>query len=162
MYDFAGNEMQDVFLRREHWGTGEPGDVPLFGKKPDKALKALKNDRLVRANKILESDGSDVYYPLGKAICSDFRILMERVIEVVFLADVVQRHRRAIKTMGKVAELAKITNADCQLVDKMMTKYSCHEYSQSNEAPVDLPTPDELGCDIQEVLDWHAEFSKRS
>jgi len=161
MNDFAGNAMQDVFLRREHWGTGEPSEVPLFGKKPDKALKALKNDRLASANKILESDGSDVYYPLGKAICSDFRILMERVIEVVFLADVVQRHRRAIKTMGKVTELAKITSADCQLVDKMMTKYSCHEHSQSNEAPVELPNPEELGRDIQEVLDWHVEFSKR-
>jgi hypothetical protein len=80
----------------------------------------------------------------------------------VFLADVIQRHRRAIHTQNKVERLAKITTTDCQLVEEMMTKYSSHEHSQSAEAPVDLPNPDELKIDIQKMLDWHDEFSKRT
>lgn len=162
MNDFAGNEMQDVFLRREHWGTGEPGEVPLFGKKPDKALKTLMSERLAEAEKVYEADGAEAYHIHGKAICSDFRILLERVVETVFLADVIQRHRRAIHTLNKVKKLARITTSDCEFIDKMMTKYSCHEHSQSDEAPVELPSPDELRSDIQQILDWHSEFSKRT
>jgi hypothetical protein len=33
---------------------------------------------------------------------SDIRILVERIVELDFLADVVQRYRRAVNTMGKV------------------------------------------------------------
>ncbi len=87
---------------RESWGTGEPGTVPLFGKKPDKALNQLKGERVAKAKKVYESDGSDAYYIHAKSICSDFRFLMERIVETVFLADVVQRHRRAVNTMGKI------------------------------------------------------------
>lgn|GEM_PF-1904852 len=138
------------------------GEVPLFAQKPDKALKALKDERLAQAKKIHDSDGFEAYRAFGKAICSDFRILLERVVENDFLADVILRHRRAIMTMGKVAKLAKISTSDCELIDKMMSKYSCHEHSQSGEAPGDLPLPEELQKDIQEMLDWHKEFSKRA
>ena len=43
-----------------------------------------------------------------------------------------------------------------------MTKYSCFEHSQSSEAPVEVPAPDELRADIQRLIDWHNEFTKRS
>ncbi|WP_144054830.1 hypothetical protein [Rhodopirellula europaea] len=100
-------------------------------------------------------------YIHAKSICSDFRILMERIVETVFLADVVQRHRRSINTMGKIGSLVKINSADCNLVDEMMTKYSCYEHSQSSEAPVDVPDPDEIEKDIDRMVSWHSEFSKR-
>jgi hypothetical protein len=90
-----------VNIRREPWGTGQPGDVPIFAKKPESALNHLKNERLARARKTLLAEGSEAYYSLAKAICSDFRILVKRVIELVFLADVVQRYRRDVKTRGK-------------------------------------------------------------
>jgi energy-coupling factor transporter ATP-binding protein EcfA2 len=38
----AGDGLATVHIRREPWGTGQPGDVPLFGKRPDRALTALK------------------------------------------------------------------------------------------------------------------------
>ncbi len=123
-------------IRHEPWGTGEPGDVPLFGKNPEGALKVLRDERLKQAEKALNQDGSEAYYPLAKAICSDFRILIERIVELVFLADVIQRHRREVHTKNKVGKLAKITDNDCLLVDEFMGKYSCYEHSQSAEAPV--------------------------
>ena len=80
----------------------------------------------------------------------------------MFLADVVQRHRRAVNTKGKIENLLKINADDCALVDEMMSKYSCYEHSQSAEVPVDVPEPDDLACDIDRMITWHAEFSKRS
>lgn len=150
-----------VCLRQEPWGAGEPGDVPLFGKKPEGALKKLRDERLAQAEKTLKDQGSETYYPLAKAICSDFRILVERIVELVLLADVIQRHRRTINTMGKIANLSKIKPEDCNLIDDFMTKYSCYEHSQSSESPVDVPTPDELKSDIDKLLAWHGVFTNR-
>ena len=112
--------------------------------------------------RIFENDGYDDYYPLAKSICSDFRILLERIVETVFLADVVQRHRRAVNTMGKIGNLVKIVKTDCELIDEMMTKYSCYEHSQSDEAPVDVPDPDQIEADIDRMIEWHKEFTGRA
>lgn len=150
-----------ICIRQEPWGAGEPGDVPIFGKKPDNALKKLRDERLPQAKKILIGEGNESYYPLAKAICSDIRILVERIVELVFLADVIQRHRRIVNTAGKIDKLAKINSEDCALVDKFMGKYSCFEHSQSNEAPVELPQPEELRQDIEALLTWHDEFKNR-
>lgn len=160
--DQAGGVIHDVHIRREPWGTGQPSEVPLFGKRPDKALINLKGERVARARKVFLNYGNDGYYPLAKAICSDFRILLERIVETVFLADVVQRHRRAVNTMGKIGNLAKIEKKDCDLIDEMMTKYSCYEHSQSDEAPVDVPEPDQIEADIDQMIEWHKEFTGRA
>ncbi len=150
-----------INIRREPWGTGQPGDVPIFGKRPDSALTDLKNGRLVRARNTLNTEGTEAYYPLAKAICSDFRILLERIVELVLLADVVQRHRRAVNTLGKIQQLAKIRAGDCDLVDGFMSKYSRYEHSQSPEAPVEPPDPEELEADINCLIAWHSEFKVR-
>ena len=150
-----------VNIRTEPWGSGEVGEIPIFGKKPEKALNGLKNGRLATAKKVYFEQGYDAYYPLAKAICSDFRILLERIVELYFLADVVQRHRRAINTMGKIHNLSKITQDDCDLIDKFMSKYSVYEHSQSAEFPAELPEPDELEQDIDTVLTWLVAFRGR-
>jgi energy-coupling factor transporter ATP-binding protein EcfA2 len=152
---------QIVTIKHEYWGAGQPGETPIFGKKPDGALRNIKNSKLVQARATLENDGRDAYYPLAKAICSDIRILVERIVEFVFLADVIQRHRRAVNTYGKVHNLAKITATDCALVDKFMSRYSRFEHSQPDEAPVELPTPEELSADLDELIAWHDEFKVR-
>lgn len=155
-------EPEIVTIRQEAWGTGQPGEVPIFGKKPAGALKDLKNNRLVQAQNTLISEGQDAYYPLAKAICSDIRILVERIVELVFLGDVIQRHRRAVNTKGKIEHLTKITAPDCALVDKFMSRYSTFEHSQSYEAPVEMLTPDEISADLDELVAWHDEFKNRS
>lgn len=155
------DKIHTVHIRQEPWGAGETGEVPLYGKKPVEALTDLKNKRLVHAKKEYETNGRENYYPLAKSICSDFRILTERVVEYIFLADVVQRHRRAVNTLGKIHKLAKINTDDCDLIGEIMTKYSCHEHSQSLEAPTEIPEPHELEADICKLLDWHTEFISR-
>jgi len=153
--------VEQINIRQEPWGSGEVGEIPIFGKKPDTALKHLQSSRLVTAKNLYEEHGSEVYYPLAKAICSDFRILLERIVEFYFLADVVQRHRRSVMTMGKIGKLVKITQADCDVIDKYMSKYSVYEHSQSPQIPAVMPEPDELNADIDAVLTWHDEFKKR-
>lgn len=148
-------------IRRESWGCGEHGDLPLFAKKPINAIKDLKNKKLSAARKSFEQDGYESYYPLAKAICSDFRILLERIVEFELLADVVTRHRREVHTKGKMHKLAKITNKDCELIEQMMGDFSCFEHSQSDESPVDIPEPEILDAVLTKIIDWHDEFSKR-
>jgi ABC-type nitrate/sulfonate/bicarbonate transport system ATPase subunit len=161
MSDVAGKTLHDVHIRREPWGAGEPGQVTMFGKRPDKALKNLIGERVPKAKNLWDTEGSETYYPFAKAICSDFRILMERIVETIFLADVVVRHRRAVNTMGKIDNLAKITHEDCKVIGDVMAKYSCYEHSQSDEAPVEVPDPNELEADIQSVIVWLNDFQKR-
>jgi hypothetical protein len=164
LQDYGKKEDRDpkvACVRSEVWGTGEPGDTPLFAKKPDKALNTLLNDSLAKARKVLHEEGESNYNLLAKAICSDFRIVLERMIETDLLADVVQRFRRAITTQGKLEKLPRITSEDCKLFDTMMTKYSRYEHSQAKEAPVALPDPEDLKVDMEALRDWRSSFMAR-
>lgn len=150
-----------VHIRHEPWGAGETAEVPLFGKSPEKALNDLKVRRLAQAKNRLQNEGSESSYPLVKAICSDFRILIERFVETYVLAEIVQRHRREVNTKGKIHNLLKVKAQDCDLINELMSKYSRYEHSQSDEAPVEPPEMDELEADMQRLSDWHLEFKGR-
>jgi hypothetical protein len=97
----------------------------------------------------------------AQSICTETRKIVERSIEYELLADVVQRHRRAINTLGKLDKLADITREDCAFLDEMMTKYSRYEHAQSSEAPVSLPLPDELEADVGRLKTWRDELERR-
>ena len=150
-----------ISLQRQPWGVGEPGAAPLPAQKPTKAINTLIGQRLSKARKVWQDEGSAAYAVEAKAICSDIRITIERLIENDLLADVVQRFRRPITTMNKIEKLAKITREDCAFVDNMMTKYSRYEHAQPDEAPVSLPGPEELASDLKQLREWLDEFSIR-
>lgn len=158
----AGIDPHIICLRSESWGLGEPGETPIFARKPDNALKSILNERIPKARSVLMEAGRTEYELLAKGICSDIRILIERLIENDLLADVVQRFRRSVQTMNKIGELAKINSDDCKLIDEYMTKYSKYEHSQSLETPVSIPAPDELKNDIEKILAWVNDFKNRS
>jgi energy-coupling factor transporter ATP-binding protein EcfA2 len=150
-----------ICIREEPWGTGEPGETPFFAKKPGSALKQLIDDRLAKAKKFLKEHGKEVYEPYAKSLCSDFRDLLERMIEVELMGDIVQRYRREVHTK-KIAGLAKISEADCKYFDDLMTKYSRYVHPQPLEAPVQLPEPDELETDFNGLKQWQTTFNTRS
>jgi len=157
----ADVESETICVRREPWGAGEPAEMPLDGKSPVKALKKIRDERLAKARKAHDESGYDDYAPLAKSICSDLRIVLERLVEVVLLADVVQRFRRAINTMGKLQKLTHITKEDVELFEQMMTKYSTFEHSQPIEAPVQPPSPTDLKVDLDRMIAWHDTFVAR-
>ena len=130
-------------------------------KKPENSLNTLLNERIPQARKVLNEKGQETYDPMAKSLCSYFRIIIENVIERELLADVVQRHRRAINTQGKIDKLAKIQEKDCKFLGKLMTKYSRYEHSQSPEAPISLPTPEEMEQDFNALKEWLLEFKQR-
>lgn len=151
-----------ISLRKEVWGAGEPNETPINVKKPEAALNLLMNDRLSKANKILNEFGQVEYEPIAKAICSNFRIIVERFVENKLLCDVVQRFRRSINTLGKLEKIPLITVDDCKLFDELMTKYSKYEHSQSVELPVFSPSIEELRSDMEKLKKWNEEFKKRT
>jgi energy-coupling factor transporter ATP-binding protein EcfA2 len=150
-----------VALSSEPWGAGEPGETPFSTRKPEKAINGL-NDRLARARKIFAEKGKAEYDLHAKGICSDVRILVERMVEDTLLNEVVRRFRRAVQTQNRIGGLAKIKTEDCQLIDEFMTKYSRYEHSQPSEAPVSLPEPDEIAADLSRLQVWLKEFSART
>ena len=157
----AGIATRTVALNREPWGTGEPGETPFAARKPDKVINGLLNERLARARKVLTDSGKAEYDLHAKAICSDMRILVERLVEDTLLNEVVRRFRRAVQTQNRIGGLAKIKPEDCQMIDELMTKYSRYEHSQPNEAPVSLPEPDDIAADLTRLQTWLKEFSER-
>lgn len=157
-----GVKSNETWLKSEPWGAGEPGQLPLYSQKPLSALNTLLNDRVSRAEKVFNDLGRTEYDLLAKGICSDFRIIIERFIESELLSEVVLRFRRSVTTMNRIQKLALITPDDCKFFEEYMTKYSTYEHSQPHETPVELPEPDELKADMQNVINWSREFKSRT
>lgn len=156
-----GNDVLTICINDEIWGAGEPSDTPINAKKPEKAFNKLLNERLPKAIKELNENGKEAYEIHAQAICSDYRKLIERTVELVLLNDVVQRHRRSINTQGKIDKLAKINKEDCDFLGDLMTKYSAFEHSQSPELPTPLPMPDSIREDLMAIISWNDEFKNR-
>lgn len=148
-------------IRRESWGCGEHGNIPIFAKKPLQSLKDIKNARLPQSAKILNDEGYEAYYPLAKSICSDIRILIERIVEIELLGDVIQRHRRQVHTL-KLKGIVKVNTSDCEYIENLMTEFSTYEHSQSLEAPVQLPDANFLIASVDALIDWLEKFKVRS
>lgn len=118
-------------------------------------------DRLGAAKKAGATGGGDAYRALAQGICSDFRKLLERTVEDDLLNEVVKRHRRSVTTDNRIGALHLIRPEDCQMIDDLMSKYSCYEHSQSYEAPAFIPEEPELRADIESLRDWRKEFAER-
>lgn len=150
----ATSEIKTVYINAEEWGTGEPIGIPLFAKSINKVFDSLRGV-LQEARKNKQDDRHYI-----QSFCTDFRIFLERIIEHELLAGVVERYRKDIYTRS-INKLVKISIDDCSYLDNLMTKYSKHLHSHSTEAPVQLPTIDELATDFQKLKEWRSEFKDR-
>ena len=148
-------------LRRIGPHIGMMADLNVRDKNPKSALNKLRDHAIPRLRKLAINNDAEGYDRETKAVCSDFRILVERVIEHTLLNDVIGRFRRSIKTMGKLGGLAVIEKEDCHMLDELMTHYSRYEHSQSAELPGVAPTPDELNEHVGKVITWIDGITKR-
>ncbi|WDJ86962.1 AAA family ATPase [Xanthomonas campestris] len=144
-------------IARDGSKTGMPAQINTFSLKPKEGLNNMVKE-IVELKK-LDAPLKELAL---KAACSNFRILVERSVEDDLCSGIVVRYRREIKTLNKLKRLNAITQADCALIDGMMTKYSAFEHSQSMDTPSWLPEPDVLLADVQAMLDWTKEFNKRA
>lgn len=130
--------------------------------KPESAVRGLIDNAIARLKKHQENAEVDAYEALGKSACSDFRIIVEKTIEFILLADVVGRFRRAINTQGKLHKVAKVTNEDCLFIDDLMTRYSVFEHAQADELPSNALELDVFEADVLALQKWIAEFGSRT
>lgn len=140
--------------------SGHPADEAVWNARTPAANNLLL-ERLVKAKKAGQDGGADSYRFHAQGICSDFRKLLERTVEDDLLNEVIKRHRRSITTDNRLAKLSHITPDDCVFLDRLMTKYSCYEHSQSMETPVFLPDEPELRADLEGLKQWRDKFHQR-
>ena len=143
-------------IQRQDDATGVPSTLDVFSETPMKGL-----NKLITAINSLQQMDPTIQKLAAKGICSNFRIILERVVENHLCAGVVIRFRRDVQTRNRISKLAAIEPQDCQLIDEMMTKYSAFEHSQSNDAPGQLPSHAELLADVETVKNWLAGFLDR-
>lgn len=148
-------------LRRIGTNVGMVDTLDVRHGKPDKGFIVIRDQKLAQIRKHADAGDGCAYDAALKAACGDFRILIERTVEKILLNGLVERFRRSIQT-GQIKTLAKITPDDCLIVEKMMTKYSRFEHSQSDELPGTLPSIDDLAADLGEVITWIDRFKNRS
>lgn len=130
--------------------TGQVTDLPINLKKTDRAVNSLLNEHLAKAQKAFKKGEVD-YENVARSLCNNIRILIERIVEKDLLNEVVKRFSPEVNTKDKIGALAKITEEDCTFIDVYMTKYSRYEHSQSDEAPIPLPSPDEIEKDLNKI-----------
>ncbi|MGH8417879.1 MAG: AAA family ATPase [Pseudomonas sp.] len=129
--------------------------------KPKTAINKLLNEYLPKLKKHQVDGDAESYDLMAKSVCSDFRIIVERAVEIVLLNTVVLRFRREVMTKGLIRQLSNITQKDCDLIDDLMTRYSVYEHSQSDDLPAVPPELDQLESDMKLLSDWMGEYSKR-
>ncbi|WP_338920191.1 AAA family ATPase [Pseudomonas silesiensis] len=129
--------------------------------KPKTAINKLLNESLIKLKKHQAEGDAESYDLMAKSVCSDFRIIVERAVEVVLLNSVVLRFRREVMTKGLLRQLSNITQEDCDLIDDLMTRYSVYEHSQADDLPAVPPELADLETDMKSLAVWMGEYSKR-
>ncbi|WP_256046688.1 AAA family ATPase [Xanthomonas translucens] len=144
-------------IARDGSKTGMPAEINTFSMKPKDGF-----GNMVKEIAELKQLGAPLKALALKSACSNFRILVERAVEDDLCSGIINRYRREIKTLNKLQRLNAITPTDCALIDRMMTRYSAFEHSQSIDTPTWLPEPDDLLADVQAMLAWIKDFNKRA
>lgn len=137
--------------------TGIPSLIDVFSMRPKEGFARVIQD----AHEAKKRDNA-LREAVLKSACSNFRILVERSVEHHLCSGVVMRFRREVQTMNKLTRLTAIRPEDCSLIDRMMTKYSAYEHSQSIETPTWLPEPEELIEDTETMMEWIKRFDKHA
>ena len=161
-YNEEGHEalkVKQVELR--HLPLGEPQEPSYHGAKQMKdALKSLKNNEIILLKKQFKNKEYESYNDGIKALCSKLRIIVEHGIETDLLQSIVTRFGYSVGSL-KVRLLYNVKEDDIAVFEKMMTKYSAYEHSQSLERPVSLPELSDIEADIESLLAWCKDFWSR-
>ncbi len=118
--------------------------------------------RLQDAQKLCREGHQTAYETEASLIYGHLREAWERGLEEVLLGGVVERFRPGVQTQ-QVGLLADIPSEDCRAVEKAMTKYSkwLPGHDQAPAARADVPAPETLGADIDELDRWVKAIRKR-
>ena len=155
------NQSEHHVRRLAHEAGVVSGELPWVAMKVSKRIGYLKNE-WQSAEKLHRTGKLDKYEREAGVIYGLLREAWERALEEVLLSGVVERFRPGVQTM-QVGDLADITQKDCDLLEKAMTKCSVHliGHDQAAAARTEMPEPSELLKDIDELETWVNEIRGR-
>jgi len=135
------------------------GDTPWEAKKFSALVGALRNQ--CQQAHAAERNGNLVTFgALQSQICTDLRKTIERAVEEVLLREIVMRYRRQVH-VSNLRELDAIEKDDLELLDRLMTRYSSYEHSQTPESRVPPPSIDQVERDVEDLDAWAKAFRKK-
>jgi hypothetical protein len=135
------------------------GDVPWEAKKFRALVGALK-DQCQTARAEAAKGNLDAFGALLSQICTDLRKTIERAVEEVLLREIVMRYRRQVH-VSNLRELDAIKKDDLELLDRLMTRYSSPQHSQTPESRVPPPSIDQVERDVEALDAWAKAFRKK-
>jgi len=135
------------------------GDTPWEAKKFSALVGALRNQ--CQQAHAAERNGNLVTFgALRSQICTDLRKTIERAVEEVLLREIVMRYRRQVH-VSNLRELDAIEKDDLELLDRLMTRYSSYEHSQTPASRVPPPSIDQVERDVEDLDVWATAFRKK-
>lgn len=150
-------ETQSIARRPLGFGVTDP-DLPFEGMNTKARVGYLKN-RHPQIKNLFESGDELEHRKQTADAYRQLRVAWERVIEEVLLRNVVLRFRKGIETQRLAGVL--VEDADYFAVDTWMSKCSNYAHDQALLGGVEVPEPDELLADINELEKWRAEIHER-
>lgn len=149
---------KDASLISSGTDTGIPSGSHLEKQRPIPSLNILLNEDIPRLRN-LDVASSDHQSGL-ETLCTRFRRTVENCIEGILLCNITSRFQRDIRSRN-VRKLKELKTEDCEMVDRMMTKYSGPLHSHSMETPFRIPSLGEIEQDIIEFKSWATEAQRR-
>lgn len=144
---------------RETRGTGvRSEDLPWDALSLNKRISQLR--RWIQEAIPKYQSGREEYEPAAWRIIVRFRQACERAVEELLTGGTVLRYRRGLQTQ-QLGRLALVTEADCAAIEALMTRYSAYIHDQRSGMTVQLPTPTELGEDVDALAELRRDFVGR-
>jgi len=135
------------------------GDIPWEAKKFAALVGALRKQ--CQATRTEAAKGNlDAFGALQSQLCKDLRKTIERAVEEVLLRGIVMRYQRQVH-VSIIGKLDAIDKDDLELLDRLMTRYSKYEHSQTPESRVPPPSIDQVERDVEDLDAWAKAFRKK-
>jgi len=148
---------QSVTHRPEGYGVADP-DLPFEGMNTKERVGHLRNIQQ-QIQKIYKSGDEIEHRKLTADAYRQLRIAWERAVEEVLFCNVVLRFRRGIETQRLSGVL--VEDEDYVTIDRAMSKCSNYAHDQALLGGCEVPDPDELLADINELDEWRTNVYKR-
>ena len=148
---------QSVTHRAEGFGVADP-DLPFEGMNTKARVGYLRNMQQ-SINRIYNAGDEVEHRKLTADAYRQLRIAWERAVEEILFRNVVLRFRKGIETQRLSGVL--VEDGDYAVIDKGMSKCSNYAHDQALLGGCDVPDPDELLADINELDEWRKNISER-
>lgn len=148
---------QSVVRRPEGFGVTDP-DLPFEGMNTKARVGYLRN-RQQEIMKVYKSGDELKHRRSAADAYRQLRIAWERAVEEVLLRNVVLRFRKGVETQRLSG--VSVEDSDYITVDRWMSRCSNYAHDQAMLGGVEVPDPDELLSDINELETWRLVIYER-